>query len=117
MTVLTSLDNNDLESVGQDKVDKQVIRLGKLAIENGADGVVASAMEVPALRKEVGSDCLFVVPGVRPPWENPDDQKRVTTPSRAIKLGADILVIGRPITQAENPREAAIRISDEIATK
>ena len=65
----------------------------------------------------LGSDCLFVVPGVRPLWVNPDDQKRVTTPSRAIELGADVLVIGRPITQAKNPRDAAIRISDEIATK
>ena len=117
VTVLTSLDNNDLELVGQDKVNEQVIRLGKLAIANGADGLVASAMEVPVLRKVLGSDCLFVVPGVRPLWVNPDDQKRVTTPSRAIELGADVLVIGRPITQAKNPRDAAIRISDEILTK
>ena len=117
VTVLTSLDNNDLKSVGQDKIKEQVIRLGKLAVENGADGLVASAKEVPPLRKELGSNCLFVVPGVRPLWANSDDQKRVTTPSQAIKSGADVLVIGRPITQAKNPRDAAIRISDEIVTK
>ena len=94
---------------------EQVLRLGRLAHAAGADGLVASPREVAALRAALGPSCLLVVPGVRPAWAGADDQVRVMTPADAVKAGADYLVIGRPITRAENPRDAAERIAAEIA--
>ena len=115
VTVLTSLNETDLVQLGQTPpVANQVLRLGKLALENGADGLVASPKEVAALRASQGPKCLLVVPGIRPTWASTDDQKRVMTPGDAVKAGADFLVIGRPITQSDNPRAAANRITDEI---
>lgn len=120
VTVLTSLDEQDLSAVGQSvPVSDQVKRLALLARQAGLDGVVCSPHEIEALRKEVGEDFLLVVPGVRPTWaesgkQSGGDQKRVRTPGDAAKAGADYLVIGRPITQAEDVREAACRVGLEI---
>lgn len=116
VTVLTSLSDADLEAVGQlTPVADQVLRLGKLARGAGIDGLVASPREVAPLRGAFGPDCLLVVPGVRPSRAAADDQKRIMTPADAVRAGADYLVIGRPITQADDPAEAAARIADEIA--
>ena len=115
VTVLTSLAAADLEAVGQiGPVADQVLRLGQLARDNGADGIVASPHEVAALREAVGSNMDLVVPGVRPAWASADDQKRIMTPSDAVSAGADFLVIGRPITQSADPADAAQRIAAEI---
>ncbi|MBK18228.1 MAG: orotidine-5'-phosphate decarboxylase [Rhodospirillaceae bacterium] len=116
VTILTSLSADDLVQIGQKPpVADQVLRLGQLARTAGADGLVASSQEVTSLRAALGPDCLLVVPGIRPAWASTDDQKRIMTPADAVKAGADFLVIGRPITQADNPKAAANRISDEIA--
>jgi orotidine-5'-phosphate decarboxylase len=120
VTVLTSLDDKDLTAVGQSTpVSDQVKRLALLARSSGLDGVVCSPHEIEALRREVGEDFLLVVPGVRPNWAETgkqagSDQKRVRTPGDAATAGADYLVIGRPITQADDVREAACRIGLEI---
>ncbi len=90
-------------------------RLGRLAFGSGADGLVASPLEVAGLRAALGPDCVLVVPGVRPGWAGADDQKRVMTPGEAVASGADYLVIGRPITRADDPAGAAKRIAEEIA--
>jgi len=116
VTVLTSLSDADLQAVGQKTpVADQVLRLGRLARDAGVDGLVASPHEVAPLRAALGPDCLLVVPGVRPSWAAADDQKRVMTPAEAVGAGADYLVIGRPITRADDPADAARRIADEIA--
>ena len=116
VTVLTSLSEPDLEAVGQNgPISDQVLRLGRLARAAGADALVASPHEVTMLREALGPDCLLVVPGVRPEWAGTDDQKRMMTPADAVRAGADYLVIGRPITRAADPAEAARRIADEIA--
>lgn len=115
VTVLTSLDDGDLAAVGQaGSTSKQVLRLARLAESSGIDGVVCSPQEVALLRGEIGDDFALVVPGVRPDWAGADDQKRVMTPGEAVAAGADHLVIGRPITRAEDPVGAARRIVDEI---
>jgi orotidine-5'-phosphate decarboxylase len=116
VTVLTSLGDDDLVAVGQiGPAAEQVLRLGRAARSAGADGLVASPREVAALRSALGDDCLLVVPGVRPAWASTDDQVRVMTPAEAVRDGADYLVIGRPITRADSPADAAKRIADEIA--
>jgi orotidine-5'-phosphate decarboxylase len=117
ITVLTSLDDADLDAVGQrGPSGEQALRLAMLAREAGIDGVVCSAHEISRLRKEVGPGFKLVVPGIRPEWAAAGDQKRVMTPSEAVGLGADHLVIGRPITQATDPKAALSRILAEIAT-
>ncbi len=116
VTVLTSLDDADLEAVGQQgPAAAQVLRLARLAKASGLDGVVCSPQEVAMLRAEIGDRFSLVVPGVRPSWASADDQKRIMTPGDAVKAGADHLVIGRPITRAADPVGAARRIADEIA--
>lgn len=116
VTVLTSLDAKDLEAVGQDIHTKnQVLRLAKLAKDNGLDGVVCSPEEVEVLRKALGPDFILMVPGIRPSWATAGDQKRVMTPKEAVGAGATYLVIGRPITGAENPAEAAERVLEELS--
>jgi orotidine-5'-phosphate decarboxylase len=115
VTVLTSLDEADLGRVGQTgPVADQVLRLAELAQRAGVDGVVCSPREVAALRARCGRDFLLVVPGIRPAWAETGDQKRVMTPKEALAAGADILVIGRPITSTADPRAAAARIAAEI---
>jgi orotidine-5'-phosphate decarboxylase len=116
VTVLTSLDHSDLAAVGvaQAPLD-QVRRLAALARTSGMDGVICSPFEISALRADCGSDFLLVVPGIRPTGSAAADQKRVMTPGEAVSAGADHLVIGRPITEAEDPRAAALAIAEEIA--
>ncbi len=116
VTVLTSLDQDDLGMVGvRDNLRDQVLRLADLAQDSGLDGVVCSPYEISALRKHCGEDFSLVVPGIRPAGSNKDDQKRVMTPKEAIEKGADFLVIGRPITQAEDPATAAREILESVS--
>jgi len=115
VTVLTSLDAGDLGAVGQSGLaSQQVLRLAGLARSCGLGGVVCSPHELVELRGELGDDFKLIVPGVRPVWAGADDQKRVMTPAEAVAAGADYLVIGRPITRAADPADAARRIADEI---
>jgi len=115
VTVLTSLVTADLAAVGIfGTVRDQVVRLAVMAKDSGLDGVVCSAEEVVALRGACGRNFKLVVPGIRPSWASAGDQKRIVTPADAVALGADFLVIGRPITTAANPAEAARRIGEEI---
>ena len=88
-----------------------------MAYDTGCCGVVCSGLEVAAVKKEFGKDFIAVTPGIRPesPGKAADDQRRITTPARAIESGADYLVIGRPIRDAEDPQSAAEKIADEIA--
>ena len=116
VTVLTSLDDSTLGSVGQrGPAAEQVARLATLAQASGADGVVCSAHEISVVRKAAGTDFLTVVPGIRPAGAELGDQRRVMTPSEARAAGADILVIGRPITGAADPAEAARAIAQELS--
>ncbi|HEY9538086.1 MAG TPA: orotidine-5'-phosphate decarboxylase, partial [Kiloniellaceae bacterium] len=104
VTVLTSLDAGDLQDVGQQgPLEAQVERLAQLAQASGLDGVVCSPREIARLRKACGPDFLLVVPGIRPAWAAAGDQKRIMTPAEAVAAGADVLVIGRPITAADDP--------------
>lgn len=115
ITVLTSLDDADLDAVGQrGPAGDQAARLAAVAQAAGVDGVVCSAHEIARLRKQCGPDFKLVVPGIRPVWAASGDQKRVMTPAEAVALGADHLVIGRPITQAGDPADALARIRAEI---
>ena len=116
VTMLTSLDDADAKAIGfAASTADMVVRLAKLAIDAGADGLVCSPREVARLRVELGETALLVCPGVRPAWAAKGDQKRVMTPGDAIRAGANYLVIGRPITQAAEPADAAQRIAEEIA--
>ncbi|MGF1608662.1 MAG: orotidine-5'-phosphate decarboxylase [Kiloniellales bacterium] len=116
VTVLTSLDDADLAAVGQQgPAGDQVKRLAALAQSSGCDGVVCSPREIAALRAASGSEFHLVVPGLRPAWAAAGDQKRVMTPAEALAAGADVLVIGRPITGAADPLAAARRIAEELA--
>ena len=115
VTVLTSLDDNDLASVGQvGPAASQVERLAQLTQSCGLDGVVCSPAEIAALRAACGTEFYLVVPGIRPAWASADDQKRFMTPREARDLGADVLVIGRPITGSDDPAAAAARIAEEL---
>jgi orotidine-5'-phosphate decarboxylase len=110
VTVLTSLDAADLEATGVPATPvNQAVRLALMTKECGLDGVVCSPLEIRAIREACGTDVQLVVPGIRPVAAG-DDQKRTTTPADALKLGADLLVIGRPITAAASPRDAAAAI-------
>ena len=116
VTVLTSLDASDLNDMGvAGSTEVQVVRLARLAHASGLDGVVCSGEEIVPLRAALGSDFKLLVPGIRPAWSVAGDQKRILTPSEAVRRGADFLVIGRAITDAPDPRAAAQRIADEIA--
>jgi orotidine-5'-phosphate decarboxylase len=118
VTVLTSLEEEDLIRLGQQTpVSDQVRRLAALAQEEGCDGVVCSAYEIKLLRAECGAEFKLVVPGVRPGEAARADQKRVMTPREAAALGADFLVIGRPITAAADPVAAARQIREEIGRR
>jgi orotidine-5'-phosphate decarboxylase len=116
VTILTSMDHEALRRVGvSGSPAARAIALARLAKRAGLDGVVASAHEARAIRRACGSTFLIVVPGVRPATASVDDQSRVATPRDAIRSGADFLVVGRPITGARSPREAAMGIAREIA--
>ena len=115
VTVLTSMDEADLQAVGQSvPVADQVKRLALLAKESGVDGVVCSPAEVALIREACGPDFILMVPGIRPSWAAANDQKRVMTPAEALAAGADHLVIGRPITGDADPEAAARRIVSEL---
>jgi len=115
VTVLTSLDQAAAEAVGvRGSIDDQVRRLAALAQASGADGIVCSPHEVASVRAECGPGFLLVVPGIRPAWSETGDQKRVMGPAEARAAGADVLVIGRPITQAADPAAAAERIAADL---
>ncbi|EWY37590.1 orotidine 5'-phosphate decarboxylase [Skermanella stibiiresistens SB22] len=115
VTVLTSLDDDDLVSVGQGvSVLDQARRLAELAQSCGLDGIICSPAEVAALRADRGPDFVLMVPGIRPTGAPVGDQKRVMTPRDAVDQGADFLVIGRPITQAADPAAAARAIVKEL---
>ncbi|MBK8258098.1 MAG: orotidine-5'-phosphate decarboxylase [Polyangiaceae bacterium] len=116
VTVLTSLDQSDLASLGtNDSPREHVVRLARLAFDSGVTGFVTSAQEVAALREAVGPTAFLVTPGIRPVGAGAGDQKRVATPTSALQQGADLLVIGRPIRDASDPRAAAFAIVDEVA--
>jgi len=115
VTVLTSLGDEDLAEIGvNSSASDQVVRLARLAQNCGLDGVVCSAHEISAIRDACGADFKLVVPGIRPAWAAKGDQKRIMTPGEAVALGADYLVIGRPITGADDPIAAAKRIEKEL---
>ncbi len=116
VTVLTSLDDADLSSVGFALGAKDaVLRLAGLAAQAGAGGIVCSAREAAAIRAQVGGKVLLVTPGVRLPDDAVGDQKRVVTPGEAVRAGADYIVVGRPITKAADPAAAARRFAAEMA--
>lgn len=122
VTVLTSMDDAELSAVGVCKVpggggliQDQVLRLARLALTAGIEGLVCSATEVAAIRELMGPGALLVVPGIRPAGAAAGDQRRVATPAEAIAWGASMLVVGRPITQARDPGEAAAGILAEMS--
>jgi orotidine-5'-phosphate decarboxylase len=107
VTVLTSMESTDLQEIGINVSPlEQATRLAILAKNCGLDGVVCSAKEVQSFKIRLGSDFKLVTPGIRPAGTNPDDQRRIMTPQRAQAAGSDYLVIGRPVTQAEDPAKA-----------
>lgn len=111
VTVLTSANNDTLAEIGcEADTEKQVLRLAQLAMKSGLRGLVCSPLEIAALRRTLPPDVQLVTPGIRTGAEKPDDQKRTLSPREAIHAGANWLVIGRPITAAENPRAAAENI-------
>ena len=116
VTVLTSMDRDELAGVGVDgQVEEQVLRLGRLALAAGIPGLVCAAEELAPIRSELGSRPLLVVPGIRPAGGATGDQSRVATATAAIAGGASKLVVGRPITRAENPAAACEALLAEIA--
>jgi orotidine-5'-phosphate decarboxylase len=116
VTVLTSMDENDLEKIGvRGSIENSVQRLAAIALANGCHGVVASAREASTLRAELGDDFTIVTPGVRPAGSGAHDQVRIATPAEAIASGASYIVVGRPITEAADPAAEARAILAEIS--
>lgn len=123
VTFLTNLDANDLADLGvenaassEDAVRKYVMLRAKRAIEAGADGVIASGQEAEQIREMAGDGLKIITPGIRPDGSPLDDQRRTVTPYEAIASGADYLVVGRPITKAQDRRAAALAILQEMAS-
>jgi orotidine-5'-phosphate decarboxylase len=123
VTVLTSISREDIKSSGFRKpfyedLTRLVIERADMAKAAGCVGIVCSGDEVKKIKKTLGRDFIAVTPGIRPNWDDmkTHDQKRVVTPAIAVKNGSDYLVIGRPIRDANNPKEAALRIAEEIET-
>ena len=115
VTLLTSLDNKDLNAFGLDiKSQDYVLKLASLVKKAGLDGVVCSPFEGDIIRAECGDDFIILTPGVRPMQSSLDDQKRVLTPKAALQNGADFIVIGRPITQSPDPEKSSRDILNEI---
>ncbi len=115
VTVLTSATEQTLREIGvSGQVDDQVLRLARLGVEAGIDGVVASPHEIKKLRAEFGEKIKIAVQGIRPIWAEPGDQKRFMTPREALEAGADYIGIGRPITAHSRPSEAVAKILQEI---
>ena len=117
VTVLTSISSAELSEIGiNNDLKDQVVQLAKLAYQSGLDGVVCSAEEAKLLRNSMPSDFILVTPGIRREQDAAGDQKRVITPSQAIRNGSDYLVVGRPITQAASPSAALAAFNSEIAS-
>ena len=116
VTVLTSIDETGFQrNFGSERgLTKQVVYLAQLAQEAGLGGVVASPLEIEPIRKACGDDFVIVTPGIRPKWAETGDQRRITTPAEAIRRGADYIVVGRPIIEAEDPLAAAEMILEEM---
>jgi|SRR5579872_2171152 len=115
VTVLTSMSGDDLEVIGMEGgLEKSVVRLARVALDCGCQGIVTSAREAPAVRTELGQDFAVVTPGVRPAGVAVGDQVRVVTPAQAIAAGASHIVVGRPITEAADPAAQARAILEEI---
>jgi len=116
VTVLTSATEQTLREVGiSGTVEDQVLRLAKLGVEAGIDGVVASPHEIRKLRAEFGNKIKIAVQGIRPTWAAPGDQKRFMTPRMALEAGADYIGIGRPIAAHQQPSEAVAKILQELS--
>lgn len=117
VTVLTSMERADLQGIGLDREPiEQVQRLARLTQQCGLDGVVCSAQEAKQLRQQLGADFKLVTPGIRPANSASGDQRRIATPASAMAAGSSYLVIGRPITQHENPLQALMAINEELLT-
>ena len=117
VTVLTSISSAELSEIGiKNDLKDQVVQLAKLAYQSGLDGVVCSAEEAKLLRNSMPADFILVTPGIRREQDAVGDQKRVITPSQAIRNGSDYLVVGRPITQAASPSAALAAFNSEIAS-
>ncbi len=116
VTILTSMDQRQFTPVYQSQnIQEKVVALASLAQDSGADGVVCSAQEALVLRKTLNTNFKLVTPGIRPAGSNVDDQKRIMTPAKAMQEGVDYLVIGRPITQAEDPKQALHNINQSLS--
>jgi orotidine-5'-phosphate decarboxylase len=116
VTVLTSMSEEDLAGIGITRTPaEQVQHLATLTKNAGLDGVVCSAMEAESLKQSLGQDFKLITPGIRPAGSNADDQKRIMTPEQALNVGVDYLVIGRPITKAENPHAVLQAINLSIS--
>lgn len=112
VTILTSFDQQQLSAIGlTGDIQQNVFRLAKLAHDSGVDGVVCSALEAAMLREKLPADFCLVTPGIRPQDSRQDDQQRIVTPQQAVEFGSDYLVIGRPITQAQDPLAMLNRIN------
>ena len=116
VTVLTSIDDHDLETIGvRGAMGDSVVRLATLALTNGCQGIVTSAREASIVRKKLGDQFAIVTPGVRPAGSSVGDQVRVVTPAEAIAAGASHIVVGRPITEAADPAAEALAILGQMA--
>jgi len=116
VTLLTSLDHETLTALGvEGSAEDTVLRWARMAVDSGANGVVASPREAAAVRSACGEGCVVVTPGIRPAGSDRNDQRRTATPAEAVRAGADVLVVGRPITAARSPAEIARSIVAEIA--
>ena len=116
VTILTSMDQNDLDEIGMHgKPSEFVSKLAQLAKDSGLDGVVCSPLEVEMLRNDIEGNYLLVTPGIRPADSDTQDQKRIMTPEQAIQTGSSYLVIGRPITQSDDPMSKMLTINSSIA--
>jgi orotidine-5'-phosphate decarboxylase len=121
VTVLTSVSGEDIDAAGfrsefSSDISRLVMNRAKMAKDAGCAGIVCSGLEVKMIKENFGKGFIALTPGIRPSWEgmNKDDQRRITTPAQAIDNGSDYLIIGRPIRDAKNPKEAAIHIAEEI---
>ncbi|WP_281645509.1 orotidine-5'-phosphate decarboxylase [Parendozoicomonas sp. Alg238-R29] len=113
VTVLTSMAPEDMAELGLPEPERQVLNLAALSQRSGMDGVVCSAQEASLLKRELGKDFALVTPGIRPAGDAQGDQRRIVTPAQAVSNGSDYLVIGRPVTQSENP---VAKLEDIITT-
>jgi orotidine-5'-phosphate decarboxylase len=123
ITVLTSLNQEKLKALGYrdeyaDDISALVLQKARLAKEAGCHGIVCSGLEVGTVKETLGPDLIAVTPGIRPAWTlvDGDDQQRIVTPAGAVRNGSDYVVIGRPIRDAEDPRAAAAKVAEEIAS-